>query len=203
VYKRRIVLGGAAPAAVLALGIFAAGPAMAATATLDQAQAPTSVVSSAIPDSLLSGIPGVAGATGMVNGLSTGVPAISTLPAASDASGAVQNVEGAANDQQGDSSLPDAGAVSNALGSSNPTSGLSDVAGSLSGQSSQNASSGDDAGAVGLGNLGSATSNLPAVDQATGLLGGLSGANGDLPGLSTVTGALGGASSLTSGGPLG
>jgi hypothetical protein len=55
----------------------------------------------------------------------------------------------------------------------------------------------------GLGNLGSATSNLPVVDQATGLLGGLGGANGDLPALNTVTGALGGASSLTSGGPLG
>lgn len=197
-YKRRIVLGGAAPAAVLALGIFAAGPAMAATTTLDLAQAPTSVVSSAVPGSLLSGIPGLAGATGMVSGLDTDVPAVSSLSGVSDASGAVQNATDPTSDQPGGSSLPDAGAVSNALsaatGSQNP---VSSAAGSLTGQS------GDDASMGGLGNLGSATSNLPVVDQATGLLGGLGGANGDLPALNTVTGALGGASSLTSGGPLG
>jgi tagatose 6-phosphate kinase len=195
VYKRRIVLGGAAPAAMLALGIFAAGPAMAATSTPTLAQAHTAVVTSALPAGLVSQLPGVSGAASMVQGMTGNVPVASSL--ASVGNGAVQNATSPSGIQSVTGQLPNASAVTNGLGSATP-SGVSNAVSSATGQSGpQNPAS--DANAGGLGNLGSATSNLPGVGQASGLLDGLGATNGQSPNLNSVTGTLGDATGVTSG----
>jgi hypothetical protein len=186
VYKRRIVLGGAAPAAVLAFGLFAAGPAMATSATSGLAQAP-SLVSS--PGSVLSSVPGLSGvANGGLQGVTSEVPAVSSLPAVGNPAGTPTGMSIPANGIPATAG----GVLNHATGSAGtvvsrgfiPVSRLTN--GLMRGQSS---ASGSGSGGA-LGNLGSVANSVPGVSQATGVLSGLDVA-GDVPGLSTVQGLAG------------
>ena len=192
VYKRRIVLGGA----VLALGIFAAGPAMASTITPGLGNAEAALLTSKVPGHVLSGLNNTSNATKIMQaglqGIGSQVPGVPDLPALSDMSNMVQGsglagaVSGTAGNTTANAGLvPDASTVTKNLGGAQnlaqPNSGGLPVSG-------------------GLGSLGSAAGSVPALSTVTGAVHGLGIAGNGLPGLNNVTGLLGG---TVSGGPLG
>jgi hypothetical protein len=147
VYKRRIVLGGAASAAALTLGIFAAGPAMAGTTTSGVTKAPTALVSSVVPGPLLGAVFGATGVPAGLQGLSGKLPVVSQLPLAAaehpvTSGGAVTGTapkSGAGlsstlgSAASAVNSLPAVGSVSKALGTGAATRGLVDGLGEASG----------------------------------------------------------------------
>jgi hypothetical protein len=187
VYTRRIVLGGAAPAAVLAFGLFATAPAMASIGAPGLAAA-TGLVSSPTSElSSLTSLTGVAG--GGLQGITSEVPAVSGLPIVSGHGLTLENgtlapavnavtkpMQRAAQPATGPAgAVRRAGQIIGRVAGPAP----SDLSG-LTGQPG-NASSGA------LGTLSTATSSVPVLGEATGALDGL-GISGALPAAANLAG---------------
>jgi hypothetical protein len=159
VYKRRIVFGGAASAAVLAASILAAGPALASTGTSGVLAAPA-MVKSTVPGWSLANVPGVAKDVVTVPALGTAsrLPA-SALPALDSQAGRLAS-----------SSLPVIGSAATGV----PAAG--EAEGALTGVEGMNSTGGD------VTDLGNAADSLPNLSDAGGAAGDAAGAAGDAVG---------------------
>jgi hypothetical protein len=201
VYKRRIVLGGIASAAILASGVITAGTALAAT-TPQLPVAPAVTASSLIPGSPMSQVPGMPGAlqaAPAVGSLTGGAAPVSgAMPMFNNVTGAIPGVSGVTGAAQG---LQPASLAQRGL--SNVT-----TRGSVIGQRVTGVTGNTAPATVSIPSLGNATgtASIPSLGNATGGVSKMTGSPGsatseisslaDLigvaPDLSPVAGMLGG-----------